>query len=154
MTTKRFTTAAVLLGLACTMASAQSPDPLVGTWTLNVAKSKAPFKSGTTVIEKVGDGIKFIVDQVGADGTKHHWEFTANYDGKPVPVTGSNPFGDMVAVTRVDPRTIRIVARDGGKETTTHVIAVSADGTTRTTTASGKDRAGKPADAVSYYEKK
>ena len=69
---------------------AQSTSPLIGTWKLNVAKSKASFKSGTSVIEAAGDGIKFTVDLVGADGAKSHWGFTANYDGKDVPVTGDS----------------------------------------------------------------
>jgi hypothetical protein len=151
--TKRFLAAAVFVGVASGLILAQSSNPLVGTWKLNVAKSKAPFKSGTTVVEAVGDGIKFVVDLEGTDGTKHHWEFTANYDGKDVPVTGSNPYGDTVAVTRVNPRTTRSVAKNGGKVTTTHTIVVSADGKTRTATAKGIDKSGKPVDSVSYYEK-
>jgi hypothetical protein len=151
--TKRFLAAAVFVGVASGLILAQSSNPLIGTWKLNVAKSKAPFKSGTTVVEAVGDGIKFVVDLEGTDGTKHHWEFTANYDGKDVPVTGSNPYGDTVAVTRVNPRTTRTVAKNGGKVTTTHTIVVSADGKTRTATAKGIDTAGKPVDSVSYYEK-
>jgi len=153
VTTKRVLTAAVLITVVSGMVLAQSSNPLVGTWKLNVAKSKAPFKSGTTVVEAVGEGIKFVVDLEGTDGTKHHWEFTANYDGKDVPVTGSNPYGDTVAVTRVNPRTTRTVAKNGGKVTTTHTIVVSADGKTRTATAKGIDKAGKPVDSVSYYEK-
>ena len=132
---------------------AQSANPLVGTWNLNVAKSKAPFKTGKTVVEAVGDGIKFMVDLEGTDGTKHHWEFTASYDGKEVPVTGSNPYGDTVAVTRENARTTRIVSKYRGKPTTTHTVVVSADGKTRTTTAKGTDMAGKPVDSVSFYEK-
>jgi len=151
--TKRIFASAVLVGLASTVVLAQSPDPLVGTWKLNVAKSKAPFKSGTSTIEAVGEGIKFTVDLEGNDGTKHHWAFTGNYDGKDVPATGSSPYGDTVAVTRVDARTIRIVSKQGGKVTTTHTITVSADGKTRTSTAKGMDKAGKPVDSVSYYEK-
>ena len=151
--TKRFFAMAVLVGLASTVVLAQSSDPLVGTWKLNVAKSKAPFKSGTSVIEAVGEGIRFTVDLEGNDGTKHHWEFTANFDGKDVPVTGSSPYGDTAAATRVNARTIRIVSKSGGKVTTTHTIAVSSDGKTRTSTAKGMDKEGKPVDAVSYYEK-
>ena len=151
--TKRFFAAAVLVGFASTSFLAQSPDPLIGTWKLNVAKSKAPFKSGTSTIEAVGEGIKFTVDLEGTDGTKHHWEFTGNFDGKDVPVTGSSPYGDTTAVTRVNPRTIRIVSKSGGKVTTTHTITVSADGKTRTSAAKGTDASGKPVDSVSYYEK-
>ena len=150
---KRLLTAAALVGIASGMVLAQSTNPLVGTWNLNVAKSKAPFKSGTTVVEAVGDGIKFTVDLVGTDGTKSHWEFTANYDGKDTPVTGNSPYGDTVAVTRVNARTTRIVGKYNGKPSTTHTIVVSADGKTRTTTAKGTDTAGKPVDSVSFYER-
>lgn len=153
MTLKRSLAAAVLVGVAGAMALAQSTNPLVGTWKLNVAKSKAPFKSGTSVIEAAGDGIKFTVDLVGTDGSKSHWGFTANYDGKDVPVTGDSLYGDTVSVTRIDERTIQIVGKFKGKPTTTHMITVSADGKTRTSTAKGTDKNGKPVDSVSYYEK-
>ncbi len=115
MTTKRFLAAVVLIGLSTGIVLAQSTNPLVGTWKLNVEKSKAPFKSGATTIEAVGEGIKFMVDLVGADGTKNHWEFTANFDGKDAPVKGENPYGDTVALTRVDARTIRIVNKYPGE---------------------------------------
>jgi len=153
VTTKRVLTAAVLVGITSVMVLAQSTNPLVGTWNLNVAKSKAPFKSGTTIVQAMGDGIRFSVDLVGTDGTKSHWEFTANYDGKDNPVTGDSPYGDTVAVTRVDERTTRIVGKHGGKPTTTHTIVVSADGKTRTSAAKGTDKAGKPVDSVSFYER-
>jgi hypothetical protein len=154
VTLKRSLAAAVFVGMVGAVALAQATSSLVGTWTLNVAKSKAPFKSGTSVIEAVGEGIKFTVDLVGTDGTKSHWGFTANYDGKDVPVTGDSMYGDTVAVTRVDARTIQIVGKSKGKATTTHTITVSADGKTRTSTAKGTDKNGKPVDAVSFYEKK
>jgi hypothetical protein len=134
-------------------ALAQSTSPLVGTWKLNVAKSKAPFKSGISVIEAVDNGIKFTVDLVGVDDAKSHWGFTAKYDGKDVPVTGESIYGDTVAVTRVNERTIRIVGKYKGKPTTTHTITVSADGKTRTSTAKGTDKDGKPVDSVSFYER-
>ena len=74
-------------------AFAQS-DPQVGVWKLNIAKSKyspgPASKSATTRIEAAGAGTKVIVDQEMPDGTKRHWEFTANYDGKDSPVTGKN----------------------------------------------------------------
>jgi hypothetical protein len=153
VTLKRSLAAAVFMGMVGAVALAQSTSPLVGTWTLNVAKSKAPFKSGTSVIEAVGDGIKFTVDLVGTDGSKSHWGFTANYDGKDVPVTGESPYGDTVSVTRVNDRTIQISGKYKGKPTTTHTITVSADGKTRTSTAKGTDRNGKPVDSVSFYER-
>jgi hypothetical protein len=153
VTTKRFAAAAVFIGVIGGIVLAQARNPLVGTWTLDVAKSKAPFKSGTTVIEEAGKGLKFVVDLEGTDGKKHHWEFTADYGGTDVPIMGESPYGDTVALQRVDARTVRTVGKMGGKVTTTHTIAVSADGKTRTATAKGIDKTGKPVDSVSYYVK-
>ena len=153
MTLKHSLAAAVLIGMVGAVVLAQSTSPLVGTWKLNVAKSKAPFKSGTSVIEAAGNGIKFTVDLVGTDGSKSHWGFTGNFDGKDVPVTGDSPYGDTVSVTRVNDRTIQINGKYKGKPTTTHTITVSADGKTRTSTAKGTDKNGKPVDSVSFYDK-
>ena len=52
-----------------------------------------------------GQGVKAVIDGVGPDGSKMHWEYTANFDGKPYPVTG-NGDGDMVVMKRVDANTI------------------------------------------------
>ena len=79
--------------------------------------------------------------------------FTANYDGKDNPVTGKNPYGDTVALTRVDAKTTRITVKQGGKVTVTQTIVVSDDGKTRTTTTKGTDAKGQAIDAVSFYEK-
>jgi len=154
MTTKHLFTAAVLVvGLGGT-ALAQSSDPLVGSWKLNVAKSKGiSFKSGSTKIEPAGAGVKFTVDFEGTDGTMYHWTFTANYDGKDNPVTGNSPYGDATALTRVDARTTRVVGKQGGKVTINQTIAVSSDGKTRTVTTKGTDAKGQPLDSVSFYDK-
>lgn len=157
MEIKRLFSAAVLVGLvgfAGGAALAQTTDPLVGTWKLNVAKSTgSAFKSGTSKIEKAGAGVKFTVDLVREDGTTSHWSFTANYDGKDNKVTGSSPYGDMVALERVDARTTRIISKKNGKVTTTQTVVVSADGKTRTTTTKGTDAAGTAIDTVAFYEK-
>jgi hypothetical protein len=145
--------AAVLAGTVL----AQAGDPQVGSWKLNIAKSKyspgpAP-KSATTKIEAAGAGTKVIVDQVQADGTVHHWEFTANYDGKDTPVTGNNPDADMVARTRVDANTVKTISKKGGKVTTSQTSAVSSDGKTRTVTTTGTNAAGKAVNNVAVYDK-
>ena len=65
---------------------AQGPDPRIGTWKLDVAKSKyspgpAP-KSGTVTFSAAGQGVKAAIDFVGPDGSKTQWGYTANVDGK------------------------------------------------------------------------
>jgi hypothetical protein len=147
-------------GLAAALAGqvlAQAADPQVGTWKLNVAKSKfspgpAP-KSATTIITAVGAGTKVVVDQVQADGTTRHWEFTGNYDGKDSAVTGNNPDADTVARTRVNANSVKVVAKKGGKVTTSQTSVVSADGKTRTVTTTGTNAAGVAVNNVAVYEK-
>src|SRR5215203_2624056 len=120
MSVKSLVVAAIVIGVASGTALAQSSNPLIGTWKLSAEKSKnTTFKSGSTTIEQAGDGVKYTVDLAGADGTAYHWTFTAKYDGKDNPVTGNNPFGDTVALTRVDPHTTRTIVKQGGKEMAT-----------------------------------
>ena len=152
MSMRRFLPALVLFGVASAMVLAQAPNPLVGKWVLNAAKSKGPATAGTTVVEAVGDGIKMTVELV-ADGKKRNWSFTANYDGKDVPVTGDSPYGDTSSLTRVDARTTTINSKYQGKPTTVHTIVVSADGKTRTSTVKGTDKTGKPVEGMSFYDK-
>ena len=131
-------------------------DTQVGTWKLNVAKSKyepgpAP-KSATTVITAEGAGTKVVVDQVLADGSTRHWEFTSSYDGKEVKITG-NPDADTIARTRTGPNTVHSVNRKGGKRMTVQDSVVSSDGKTRTVTTTGKNIAGKKVQNVAVYER-
>ena len=153
MTFKHLLSVAVLAVFASAMPLAQAPDPLLGTWKLNPAKSKTSFKSGTSVFEAAGDGVKATVNLVGADGTAFDWTFTGKYDGKDYPVTGRSPYGDTVAFTRVNPNTYRISVKQAGKPTVTQTIVVAPDGKTRTTTVKGTNAKGEPVDGMSFYEK-
>ena len=132
-------------------------DPQVGVWHLNVAKSKYTTvpspKSGTTTIEAAGAGTRVVVDQEMSDGSKRHWEFTANYDGKDSPVKGNNPDADTVARKRIDANTIETVSKKGGKVTTTQTSTVSADGKTRTVRTTGVNASGQKANNVAVYER-
>lgn len=158
LTIRRLASSVACLGLAAFLggaALAQS-DSQVGVWKLNVAKSKfspGPVpKSATTVIEAAGAGTKLVVDQLMADGTKRHWEFTANYDGKDTPITG-NPDADTVARTRIDATTVQTISKKGGKVVTTQTSVVSSDGKTRTITTKGVNASGQPVNNVAVYEK-
>ncbi len=106
----------------------------------------------TVVYEAAGAGIKVTVDSVPADGPAIHYAYTANYDGKDVPVVG-NPNADMAARTRVDATTTKLVNKKGGKVMSTVTIVTSADGKTLTITTKGKDAMGHNVDSVAVYEK-
>ncbi len=148
-----FTAAATILVVAF---GATVFGQAVGTWKLNLAKSKyqqgqAP-KSATLVYESAGEGIKVTVDQVPASGPAVHYAYTANYDGKDVPVVG-NPNADMAARTRVNATTTKLVNKKGGQVMSTVTIAVSEDGKTLTITTTGKDATGQNVDSVAVYDK-
>jgi hypothetical protein len=137
-------------------AGAQTTDPVVGTWKLDVAKSTykpgpAP-KSATVVIEPAGKGIKVAIDAVNADGSPLKWGFTTQRDGKPAPVTG-NPNYDSITATQPSPTTGTNVYTKGGKEVATTKLSVSADGKTMTVTTTGTDPKGQAMHNVAVFTK-
>lgn len=152
--------AGVVVGiLAAALGSAvlaQTPVPGLGTWKLNVAKSRytpgpAP-KSVTVTFSAAGQGVKAVIDGVAPDGSKIHWEYTASFDGKPHSVTG-NGDGDMVVMRRVDPNTIETAYTLKGKPTLVNRRVASADGKTLTVTSTGTNAQGQKINNVQVFEK-
>ncbi len=142
--------------VVATAAGAQTGDPIVGTWKLDVAKSTykpgPAAKSATVVVEPAGKGIKVSVDAVGADGSPSKWGFTTQRDGKEVPVTG-NPMYDTATTTQPTPTTGTTEYKKGGKVVMTSKLAMSADGKTMTLTATGTDPKGQAVHNVTVYTK-
>src|SRR4051794_22285629 len=107
---------ALVVCLASATVFAQATDPMIGTWKLNTAKSKSPYKTGTTLIEAVGDAIKVTADLTSSDAT-YHWTWTAKYGGPEAPVTGTTPFGPgaTASLTKVDAHTVKVTGKRDGK---------------------------------------
>jgi hypothetical protein len=129
----------------------------IGTWKLNIAKSKisadmAP-KSVTFKVEAAGAGIKGTVDSVTADGVVRHWELSGKYDGKDNPITGNCQYGDIVALVRVDVNTTTSTYKMGGKVTMTQTFVVSNDEKTVTVTGTSKNAEGQTVNSVVVYDK-
>ena len=134
-----------------------SADPIVGTWELNVAKSKyspgpAP-KSQTRTYEVVADGIKATLKGIDAEGKAITAEWTMNPDGKDRPFTG-NPNADTLSLKRIDTNTVDFTLKKAGKVVITGRRTVSKDGHTMTLTSKGTDAQGKPVNDVEVFEKK
>jgi len=141
--------------LAAAFVSFAADDVELGTWKLNEAKSKlAPGvgKNVTVTYEKAGDSIKATIDGMDADGKATHSEWTGKFDGKDYPVTG-DATSDMRSYKRVDAHTITVTAKKGDKVTLTARIAVSADGKTRTVTATITNAKGEKVKSVGVYDK-
>jgi hypothetical protein len=145
-----------VLALAA-LGGAQPADPFVGTWTLNVAKSKyspgPPPKSTTVTYDAAGSGYKISVKTEPASGPTGEWSYTTSLDGKDSPVTGNNSNADTIATKRIDAHTLESVSKKGGKVILTSRIVVSKDGKTRTNTQTGTDAKGQAVNNVLVFEK-
>lgn len=130
-------------------------DGFMGTWKLNEAKSKispgAP-KNSTVVYEAAGDNVKVTIDGTDNEGKPLHSEWTGKFDGNDYPVTG-DPNVDMRSVKKVNDQTLTATQKKDGKVTTTARIVLSADGKTRTVTASGTDAKGNKVTSTAVYDK-
>ena len=145
------------LAVAVVSLAAQTNDPIVGSWKLDVAKSTykpgpAP-KSTTIVVAPEGKGIKVAVDAVNADGSPLKWGFTTARDGKQEdPVTG-NPMFDTVTATRDSATAGTNVYKRAGKVVMTTKVAIAADGKSMTVTSSGTDLKGQAVNNVAHFVK-
>ncbi len=150
-----FVTTLLLVALALNVAAAAA-DQHSGTWKMNPAKSKyspGPAPKSTTVkIDSNADNIKLSSDGIDAAGNPTHVEYTAKYDGKDYPVTGS-PNADTVALERPDASTIRSTLKKGDQVVMTVTSVISKDGMTRTSTFKGKDAQGQDVNNVVVYDK-
>ncbi len=130
-------------------------DPMMGTWKLNEAKSKfgpgAP-KNTTVVYEAAGNNVKVTVEGIDGDGKPTHSEWTGKFDGNDYPVTG-DPSSDARSYTKVNDRTLTFTAKKNGQAILTGRVVVSADGKSRTVTASGTDPKGNKVSSTAVYDK-
>ena len=158
--TRAFRNAFLALTLAAfalgAFAQQAAKNPEIGTWKLNVAKSKyspgpAP-KSNTITMEAAGDAVKYTAKGENAEGKPTMQEYTAKYDGKDVPVTGS-PVTDMVAIKRIDSHTVERVNKKDGKVMTTTRRVYSKDGKTLTVTTNGTNSKGEKVHNVAHFDR-
>ena len=151
--------AALLLFAAVSIAAfAQTPAKavFVGTWKLDVAKSKytpGPTpKSQIAVIDAVDGGMKVVSDRLEADDQKVHFEWTAKFDGKDYPVKG-DAGRDFVSVKKIDDYNLEITNKKGGKVTTVIKAVYAKDGKSRVETATGMNAQGQKINNVTAWNK-
>ena len=136
---------------------AQGTDPIVGTWELNVAKSKyspgpAP-KSETRTYVVSGQDIKATSKGVDSAGQPTAGEWTINYDGKDRPQTG-NPDADTLSLKRIDAFTTEFTQKRAGKVVITGTRIISRDGKVMTITTKGTNATGQTINDVGVFEKR
>jgi hypothetical protein len=147
-----------LLAVAGSSAVRAQSNPLVGTWKLNLTKSKydpGPMpKSLTRTVEANGDGVKYTFAGVAADGTPISYGFSATFDGKDNPVSGSMPSGaDTISAKRIDANHYVATLKKGGKDVGTSKVTVSKDGKVTTVDAAASTAGGAKEHDVQVYDK-
>ena len=148
----------VLTALVSGVLLAQS-NPFIGTWKLNTAKSKynpgpAP-QSITRTVEAQGSGVKYSSEGTAGDGSHVSYSYTANYDGKDNPISGTGaPNGaDTIAIKRVNANTQSTTLKKAGKVVQTSQAVVSKDGKVTTITSKGTNVKGEPTNNVAVWDK-
>ena len=150
--------AALMLSVAwlAPLAQAQSKDPVIGTWKINPEKSKynpgPPPKSLVVKFEPAGKGVKNTTEFVNAEGKAFTIVYTAEYDGKDVPLTGSGT-ANAVAIKQLKDGSVERVDKKDGKVTSTMVRKVSKDGKTLTVTQKSTNPQGKPVDNMMVFDR-
>ncbi len=150
--------AITILALAGSATLRAQSNPLVGTWKLNVAKSKfdpgpGP-KSLTRTIVAQGDGVQYTFQGVAGDGKPIAYGFSATFDEKDNPVSGSMPSGaDTISAKRIDANQYVATQKKGGQVVATSKVTVSKDGKVTTVDQTGTTASGAKSHDVQVYDK-
>ncbi len=147
-----------LVALAITTVAALAADNTIGTWKLDVSKSKytpapMPIKSLTVTREASDGGVKQTTTGERADGTAINASYTAKYDGKDVQVSGNSQY-DTIAIKQLNANTLTDDRKKtGGPYKATGRTVVSNGGKTMTTTTKGTNADGKEFTQVLVFDK-
>jgi hypothetical protein len=145
------------VGIDATAVAASPPDPVIGTWTLNVAKSKfspgpAPTSATRTYAQTADGSIALTFSGVASDGSPTSGASTFKYDGKDYPITGS-PDYDTLSLKRVNRTTVKSLLKKDGKVIGFTTRTITAHGKVLTLSSSGKDAKGTHFHQIAVYDK-
>jgi len=145
----------VCVGTLAAASAAFAGENWLGSWKLNVEKSKlgsGAIRAQTLKFEATTAGIKLTSDGVDAQGKPMHSGYTSKFDGKDVPWDG-NPMADTACPKRTDDNGYENVWKKGGAVTVTAKVTVSKDGKTLTVSQAGKDPQGGAVSSVAVYDR-
>jgi hypothetical protein len=135
---------------------AAAPDPVVGTWQLNVSKSTftsgPALKSQTRTYAQSGPTITLVIKTVSADGKEGTSQTSYQLDGKDYQVTG-NPDYNGLSAQQVDANTARFTLKRDGKAVGTTGRTVSKDGKTLTSKSKITTAKGEKTEGVMVFDK-
>jgi hypothetical protein len=147
--------ALVVLAALPQVGFAQS-NPDVGTWKLDLAKSKyspgPPPKSATLTYSVLGQRLRLTTDGIDAEGKPTTGQIMQVNDGNAYPTTAI-PGSDASAYKRVNASTVSFTRMLARKVVQTGTRVVSADGKTMTITTTGVNAKGQQINDVAVYDK-
>jgi len=149
----------VLAATAAVVAAQSKDDPSIGTWKLNVAKSKfmpgPPIKADTRSYEVVDGWLIVTTETTQPSGEKTGVRFAAKFDGKEHPQIGRfAPTVTLISYQPVDKQTLKYIVKDtSGKVTSTNTRTVSPDGKTMTIEQRSTDAGGRPVVNIEIFER-
>ncbi|MEA3262431.1 MAG: helix-turn-helix transcriptional regulator [Pseudomonadota bacterium] len=111
-------------------AVAAKASPLVGRWSLDVARIPAEERPrAVTITFRQGEDRRWttVVEIVAPDGTTRRAESTAAADGVAVPIGGNMDFIDTASLRQPAPNTLVMTLGKGGAPVSTRVYAVAKD---------------------------
>ena len=146
---------AVLFATALPQFGFSQSNPLVGSWKLNVEKSKyspgpAP-KSATLKYQTEGQNLKRTNEGTDAAGKPANNAWVNIFDGRPHPSPG--PGYDASAYTQTDPGVFHFTRLKAGKIVQSGFGVLSRDGKTFTVTTIGTGPNGELINNVAVYDK-
>lgn len=130
-------------------------NPFVGTWKLNLAKSKDTGvfpKEETLTVQLAGDQRRVAIDGTATNGSPISFKYEVPDKGGAGKVLAGGPY-DGVSGKRIDDNTREVSYLKGGKEVLQLRTVVSKDGNTMRLTVEGTDAQGKPVSGVAVFEK-
>jgi hypothetical protein len=147
--------AAVVCCLFATVLFAAA-DPIVGTWKMNVARSKfspgpAP-KSVTSTYTQEGDWIVNSANAIDAAGQPINRTNRFKIDGTEYPYEGPQGKG-MISRKRIDDLTTEAVVKFSGGHAVNSRSVISQDGKTRTMTSRGTNAKGEKVNTTTIWER-
>jgi hypothetical protein len=145
-----------VLVVAALATAADAPDPVLGTWTLNVAQSRFTpgheLKSQTRTYTETAKGVSLKVSGVAADGSALSQQSTFKYDGKSYPMSGAADY-DALSLQRVNESTAKSTLLRSGKPVGTTIRTISKHGKVMTLSTKLKDVNGKRNEMIAVYDK-
>ena len=131
-------------------------DPRIGTWVLNVAKSKytpgpPPAKEIRTYTAS-GPSMTVSVESFDLHGNRVSLHYTAGENGKDYPMSGLSS-ADAIAMRRIDARTFETDTKKDGKVIGTTRGEISNDGRSLMLTSRVITAAGQTITNIAVYDK-